>query len=643
VNIDHRRAAAFAPGEAIAYIRAGWDLDQDIKTYIEVVHRLNNLGAVVTHAAHGTSHEGFDAEWRGVQILTVEGDMVSRSEIFDERDIDAALAKFDELGRPTPRLENTASQVVERFLAHFTARDWDAMAENLVVDYSSDDRRRVVNAGIRQGRDGEIENYRAAANLGFTHVTTAVIATRGERLVLSRVRSSARDQQLEPFGMEVLGVTAINADDRIAAVVVFDPDDIDAAFDELDARYVAGKAAAHLHTWSIVAGAYATLNRRELPSTTPDWVNIDHRRVTTIAPGDLIAFIRAAWDLERDICNRIETVHRLNDLGAAVTRVSNETSQQGFDAEWRSIDVLTIEGDLVNRLEIFDEADIDAALARFDELTRPAPVLKNTATRTWARLVDAFNRRDVDGFLALSTADGRFEDRRKGLRAVLEGPERRKAVHAVFEEAPSSWRMEVEPIAIRGSRLSLTRECYRDTEDADRPIAVELLNVTEVSAGDLMQDIVSFDPDNIDAAFEELDSRYLAGEAAPHAHTWSVIAGVYAALARRELPPTTPDWVNIDHRRTTAFAPGDAIASLQATWDLTSDFAIHIETVHRLTDLGAAFTYAAHGTSQGGFDAEWHEIAIVAVEGDIINHCELFDEQDIDAAVARFEELNRLA
>ena len=59
---------------------------------------------------------------------------------------------------------------------------------------------------------------------------------------------------------------------------MFDLDDIDAAFEELDARYLAGEAAAHAHTWSVIAGAYAALNRHELPATTPDWVNIDHRR-----------------------------------------------------------------------------------------------------------------------------------------------------------------------------------------------------------------------------------------------------------------------------------------------------------------------------------------------------------------------------
>ena len=100
VSIDHRRGAAFAPGDLIEYFRAGWDLGQDIRTYVEVVHRLSELGAVCTHAGHGVSHEGFDAEWHGVDLLTVEGDMVNRCEAFDDADLDAAIARF-ERAQPT--------------------------------------------------------------------------------------------------------------------------------------------------------------------------------------------------------------------------------------------------------------------------------------------------------------------------------------------------------------------------------------------------------------------------------------------------------------------------------------------------------------------------------------------------------------
>ena len=67
-----------------------------------------------------------------------------------------------------------------------------------------------------------------------------------------------------------------------------------------------------------------------------------------------------------------------------------------------------------------------------------------------------------------------------------------------------------------------------------------------------------FDLDDFDAAIAELDARYLAGEAAAHAQTWSFISGGFAAINRHELPSATPDWVNIDHRRGAAFAPGEA-------------------------------------------------------------------------------------
>ena len=173
------------------------------------------------------------------------------------------------------------------------------MAEILADDISTDDRRPVVNAGIRHGRDAEIANMRAIADLGVTNMTSTVIATRGERLVLAPCRTSRVGPAPEAFHVDVLGIVEIDADDRIVARVVFDPDDIDAAFEELDARYLAGEAAAHARLWSVIAHAYAAFNRHELPATTPDWVNLDHRRGTAFAPGELIAYVRAGWDLDQ--------------------------------------------------------------------------------------------------------------------------------------------------------------------------------------------------------------------------------------------------------------------------------------------------------------------------------------------------------
>ena len=90
-------------------------------------------------------------------------------------------------------------------------------------------------------------------------------------------RVPSRATKGEAFQPEVLVIVEIDADERIVARVAFDLDDIDAAFAELDARYLAGEAAAHARTWSVICEVYAALNRREIPTTAPDLVNIDHR------------------------------------------------------------------------------------------------------------------------------------------------------------------------------------------------------------------------------------------------------------------------------------------------------------------------------------------------------------------------------
>ena len=160
----------------------------------------------------------------------------------------------------------------------------------------------------------------------------------------------------------------MNADGRFAAAVAFDLDDIDAAFEELDARYLAGEAAVHSHTWSVISQAYAALNRRALPATTPDWTSVDHRHFGTIEPNALTPNIRAFWDITSEARIDVATVHRLTNLGAVVAHATHATSQEGVEVESGELIILMVDGDLLSRCEIFNEADLDAALTRFEEL-----------------------------------------------------------------------------------------------------------------------------------------------------------------------------------------------------------------------------------------------------------------------------------
>ncbi|OBH69288.1 regulator [Mycobacterium mantenii] len=642
LSLDHRRSAAFAPGELDQYIRAGWDLDQSIRSYVEVVHRLSELGAVCTYSARGASHEGFDAEWRETALVTVKGDTVNRCELYDETDIAAAIARFDQLSRPEPRLENTASQVYGRVNAYFTARDWDAMANALAENMINDDRRHMVNSGIRRGRDVEIANGQAFVELGGEKITSSVAATRGARLALCRSTIVGHDRQSGEFRIEFLSVVEIDAGERLAAHVAFDLEDFDAAIAELDARYLAGEAAACSQMWSVVTQAIYALNRREILPTVPDWVNIDHRRGPSFAPGELPALL-ASWNLTHNLSSFVEAAHRLNSHGAVVSTVSHETSPEGLNAEWRAICVLMIDGDRICRSEFFDEADLDAALTRFDQLSRPAPRLGNAASQVVESFLANFAPRDWEAITAMMADDYLVDDRRRAVNAgVRHGrgaatEDFRAAANVGFTDATSTL------IATRGTHLTLTRIRFSNRDQRPESFRIETLLVAEIDANRKLAEAVVFDPDDFDAAMTELDRRYVAGETATQAQTWSVISASYAAINRHEQPPTTADCINVDHRREIAMGPSDLMAYMNAGLDAGQDVTSYVATVHRLNGGGAVITYAAQETSRDGFDAEWRGVAVLAVDGAMVSRIELFDEEDLDAALTRFDQLSRPA
>ena len=499
-------------------------------------------------------------------------------------------------------------------MTYFAARDWDAYAEILSDDVCMDDRRHVVNAGVRHGRDAEIASQRAVADVGVTHFTSTVIAIRGRRLALGCY--SVFDGW---SGSKVLCVSEINAENQIVARVAFDSDDIDAAFAELDARYLAGEAAPYAHIWTAVAQVQAAYNRHEVPRATADFVNIDHRRGRAFAPGDTIPYIRATYDLAPNVKGHLEAVHRLGNLGVVITAILTGTSQEGFAFEWREVALFAFEGDMVSRFEIFDEADLDAALARFDELQPQAPRLENAASQVGERFWKHFAAREWAAMAEL-IADDIFSDDRR--RVVNGGIRRGRGDHmadmrGIAEVLPDE---VITPtvVATRGARLALTRICGLNRGLGLGEVTAELFSVVELDADNRIVSHIGFDVDDIDAAFEELDARYLAGEAAPFANTWSAVAGFYAALNRHEIL-ATPDWVNVDHRRATTVASGDMAASIRATWDLAPNITRSVEAVHRLDNLGAVVAHTAYGTSREGFDAEWRLVALLTFTGDLIS------------------------
>lgn len=635
---DHRRGPSFAPGELTAYLKAGLKLDQTLRAYVLTVHQLSDLGAVCSYVAHGITREGFDGEWQHVVLVTVDGGMVNRCELFDEDDLDAALAKLDSLSPQPHRLRNSAIRVYERLRACVATRDWSAMAAMLARDISTEDRRHVVNSGSRQGRDAVLAEISAMADVGVEHVTSQPIATRGEHLFLSRSQSWGRDKRPEAFHTDLLEIIEINAENLIVGRVVFDLEDLDAAFAELDSRYLADEAAAHARTYSLVAGCYSGLNRRVIPGITEDFVSVDHRLLTTYEPNELVAYVQAALNQMPDMRFHIETVHRLSDFGALVTHTIRGTSRDGFDAEWHSLHLMMVQGDLFTRSEAFEEADIDAALTRFDELQPRTRRVENAASRLTERFRAALADRDWDTMIEMLTEDMSNDDRRQIVNAGArhgrdaELDDLRAGVDVLdftFE------RLEV--IAVRGERLVLARASLGNKERTEA-FRLDFLQTVEIRDGRIAA-VITFDPEDIDAAFAELDTRFMAGEAATYAHIWSLVVECYASVNRRELPALTTDFVSLDHRLLATFESNGLVEYVRASWDQMPDLKYRIVAVHRLSDFGALVTHTIKGTSRDGFDAEWRELLLLTVQGDRFNRSEAFDETNIAVAIARFDEL----
>lgn len=637
VNIDHRRATVIPAGEMTAVLHTSWEDTSDDVTYVETIHRLSDRGAVVTQVTNATSSVGFEAEWRMVILSTVDGELCDRCEAFDEADLDAALARFDELSGPARRLDNTANQVTERFMERFTARDWDAMAQMVIDDISFGDRRRVVNADLQVGRDLFIENFRIAADLGAAQ-TVSAIATRGDRLVLVRARFSRDDGQPEEFGLDLLHIVEIDADNRTAATVTFDPDDLDAAFAELDARYLAGEAAAHARVWSVVTAAYEGFNRQETAPMTPDCATIDNRRAVAFEPGDMTSYLRAAWEDSPDTKIYIEAVHRLSDLGVVVTHVARGTSQEGFEAEWRDIDVLTVDGDRFNRSELYDESDLNAALARFGELSRPAPHLENAASRVVKRGQASFEARDWDTLAAMLAENISNEDRRRvvgsGVRLGREA--QRTDMQAVADLFPN---VTSTVLATRGERLVLARTTFSDRGHGPEALITEALSLFEIDADERVAALVTFDPDDLDAAFAELDARYLAGEAAPYARVWQFALDGLDELNRHKPGPIIGRLAYADHRRV-SFGSADFGRAVEQLWALVPDARYRVTAVCALEVHGTVVSIVIEGTDAYGSELEWPRIILLIPDDPRI---EVYDESDLDAALAKFEELRNPA
>jgi ketosteroid isomerase-like protein len=507
------------------------------------------------------------------------------------------------------------------------------------------DRRKMVR--IELDRVAHLHSLRLAFEMRSSRFRGQHLATRGDKLALERERFEGSDGDVGPSEVEFLEVVEVDDRGDRVAMVVFDPEDLDAACAELDDRYAAGEAAPYSRTWEVYrrhASSAATRDWERLASGfAPDLVIEDHRPLgllTLRSRDKFVASVRALLDLRPDARLRVDHVLALDDR-RSVTVVRWEGGEPEGTFEIPAVVVTEYGPDgMRRREELYGLDQLDEAWARLAEL-RPDPlrIPPNAATRASDRAWECIERRDWEALRALC-APIVWEDRRRLVRTT---GDRDALVTNAKLMSRSRTRVSRTVLATAGDRLALQRIGYTGPPEGPGH-EIEHLELTEVDAEGRVAAVIDFDPDDRSAASAELLDRHARSDAArciPAAvfETFRAINDHDLDRLRASLPD---DFVYQDHRRTglgRLEGVEDYVASLRPLFEETRDFStdnLYYVAAETHGSLAVARTF---GTLAAGGEFESVFARLLLYRDGRIGAVEQFELEHLDVARARFEEL----
>ncbi len=449
-------------------------------------------------------------------VFGADGQLVRWEQFDGDREADA-LARFDALA-PVPavpgvaRIENAATHHLEEFAAAWNAHDWRRIEAGYAPGFQRFDRRKLILLDL--DRDQHLQWARTSFEMSASRMAIKVRATRGDRLALAKFLITASDGDFGATEVEFLSVVELDDSGASTAHVSFDPDDLDAAYAELDARYAAGEGAAHPGIGGSLARLQQALSTRDWERWasvfSPDLAIQDHRSLRLYegsSRDDWVATDRALQELRPDATLRVD---HLELSGRAAISVINWTGSEAEGAfEIPAAVVLASRTDgRIDRVYLYDLDQLDLARARFEELRRPDPLAipPNAATRATDRYERCLADRDWDALRALCAPEMVFDDRRRMIRLTVD---REAFVAGAKLIAVGETRLSRTLLATAGDRLALERFLWwRDDRGVDRgPFEVEQLALHEVDADGRYVAAISFDADDRRAASLELCDR----------------------------------------------------------------------------------------------------------------------------------------
>ncbi len=653
---DDRRAGLqttlVGPEAQLANFKAVADSGvRDIETRIVAI-RGNNLALGRLVFVIGDSKDRLEVEVLFALEVEPSGRMVA-AWIFDAADIDTAIAKLDERYLETvnisssPELTNTSVAAFDRTIVLTEARDWEGFRKVLSGDTAMFDRRPGV-AKDYIGRDAVVEAAVALDSISARVTRRDVLATRGERLSLLRVLVGSGDESIG-FESELLVVSEVDNAGLLLWRSIFEPENIDEAFVELEERFFDGEGAASEEIHRLGLRLISAVNTQDWEAMrtllAEDVVISDHRRTGS---GDIAVdpFVVGSQNLTGITGSfRVDMVRdiALAPTLALVEALSSGASEEGGDFEIPSLAVVACREDRLTRIELFEIDQREQALALFDELNDQRSTSRprdNRCSRVMSQVVELSKRREWESARPLYAPSYSLEDRRSVLSSSLDTEDALKGLgYPDIGELSSRFQL----LATRGERLAL----HRITIEMDE-FEIEFLGVNGIDEEGRLNGAVLFDADDLDAAFEEVDNRYLSGEGAPCADVVRCVTNTVRLFNARDWDAyrqsISDDAVFISHQRVSVgetYGVDAWMDVLRAMADLLESQRMHIISVLAISEelgLGEVFGF---GTSTEGVDVEFGYLALAQIRDGRVCRTETFETDDVDAALARFEELGR--
>jgi hypothetical protein len=304
-------------------------------------------------------------------------------------------------------------------------------------------------------------------------------------------------------------------DGRLRRETPFDPDDLDVALAELDAR---ARTLVHPNrAWATLVATWDAFERRDwdgfVRNHLPDQV-MDHRQrgnAHRLVGADAFRSSRVLWDMdEADVERRLVATE--GDRVALVRFEMHGSDGAVGPIEYVSINVIEIAEDGRIALQSsFDPEDADAAYELMHERARAAAPAPNAASRLVAEQEGSFARRDWESFSAGYGPGFTIDARRRAIAVQFDQEQSVASLRYAFDLPRLEWHRPL--VATRADQLALVRdELVSRLETNEIDYESSSLTLVELDADGRVGHHTVFEADDLLAALAELDRR--AGELA---------------------------------------------------------------------------------------------------------------------------------